>query len=83
MTRTILVNEIDRVLAESRAVMFALREGYPDVQVLKMVQVEGAWEVHADCNGLKGLIRVPVLSSFAAMVPLVSENGYGPAGTPR
>lgn len=28
--------------------MLALREGFPNVQVLKMVRVEGAWEVHVD-----------------------------------
>lgn len=44
MTRMILVNEIDRVLAECRAISFALREGFREVEVLKRERVEGAWQ---------------------------------------
>lgn len=48
MLRTILVNELDKPLAESRAIGFAMSEGFAHVEVLKMVRVEGAWEVHVE-----------------------------------
>lgn len=43
MLRTILVNEIDRVLAECRAISFALREGCGEIEVLERERVKGAW----------------------------------------
>lgn len=39
-----MVNELDRPLAEARAIMFAMSEGCPNVEILKMMRVKDASE---------------------------------------
>ena len=43
--RPVLVNEIDRVLAECRAISFALKEGYSDPEVVGTERLAGVWRV--------------------------------------
>ena len=41
--KAILVEELDPPLAECKAIMFAARNGYRLVEILKRERVEGAW----------------------------------------
>lgn len=40
-----VVTEIDRILAECRAITFALKEGYQNPEVVAAKRVDGAWVI--------------------------------------
>lgn len=42
MTRTFLVKELDRQLAEARAILIAMKDGLRNVRVLERERVQGA-----------------------------------------
>ena len=46
--RPVLVNEIDRVLAECRAIAHAIRDGYSDAHVVQATREPGVWRIELE-----------------------------------